>query len=284
MNRPKRGLGSLIPVGQWEMPAESKTEMEISRIRTNPYQPRLSLDTNQMQELVESVRAHGILQPLLVRPSDGAYELIAGQRRLHAAAAAGLSQVPVIIRECSDREMLELSLVENLQREEINPIERAKAYQRLKEEFGLDQDSISAAVGKSRASVANSLRLLNLPMRVQSVIAEGKLTEGHGRALMALEDPEEIIRAADRVAQKGLSVRATESLVRRISRRRLPRLVEPPIPRDPNLQDLESRLSLQLGARVRIIPARNESARGWMQIEFYGTEDLNRICEAILGG
>ncbi|NIO75036.1 MAG: ParB/RepB/Spo0J family partition protein [Armatimonadetes bacterium] len=256
--------------------------MEISHIKTNPYQPRLSLDSGQMQELVESIRAHGVLQPLLVRSSNGRYELIAGQRRLQAASVAGLTHVPVVVRECSDREMLELALVENLQREDINPLERARAYQRLKNEFGLDQEAVGAAVGKSRASVANSLRLLTLPSPVQNMLAEGKLSEGHARALISLEDAEDIIRAAQKVSKKGLSVRATESLVKNLARRRMPTFVAPRAPRDPNLEDLQSRLAVQLATKVRINPGKDENARGYLQIEFYGTEDLNRICEAIL--
>jgi ParB family chromosome partitioning protein len=257
-------------------------EVEITQIRVNPYQPRLRLESEQMEELVESVRTHGVLQPLLVRRSDSGYELIAGQRRLHAARAAGFSRVPVILRDCTDREMLELALVENLQREDINPIERARAYLRLKEEFGLDQEAVSAAVGKSRASVANSMRLLNLPPPVQEAVEQEKLSEGHARALLGLEIPEEIVRTAERVSKKGLSVRATEALVKRIRGRSF-RPAPLPLPRDPNLEDLESRLSVQLGAKVRISPGRSESSRGYVQIEFYGTEDLNRICGAIMG-
>lgn len=232
--------------------------------------------------MVESVQAHGVLQPLIVRRSNGFYELIAGHRRLQAAKLAGLTHVPVMVRDCSDRELLELALVENLQREDINAVERAKAYRRLGEEFGLDQEAISAAVGKSRASVANTMRLLNLPMRVQNAVVEGKLSEGHARALLALGDPEDIIRAADVVIKKALSVRATEALVKRSTSKHA--FTSPlPAQRDPNLVALESRLSIQLGSKVQITQTKTPTARGYLLIEFYGTEDLNRICGALLG-
>ncbi len=283
MDKPKRGLGSLIPTGDWELPAENTLEVEISQIRTNPYQPRLSLDNDQMRELVESVRAHGVLQPLLVRRNEDGYELVAGERRLQAARQAGLSHVPVVARECTDREMLELALVENLQRADLNPIERAKAYRKLQEEFGLDHEAVGAAVGKNRTSVANSLRLLSLPDKVQEDISEGKLTEGHGRAILQLGDNKDILQAADLVMKRSLSVRATERLVFRIAERRMPTMSEQPKSVDPNLADLESRLSVYLGTKTRITPGKTEAGRGWLTLEFYGIEDLNRISGLLLG-
>lgn len=286
MDRPKRGLGSLIPTGEWEIPdqtSQAKTEIEISQIRQNPYQPRLNMESEPMQELIESVRSHGIIQPLLVRRDNGAYCLVAGHRRLQAATAAGLTHVPVVVRQCTDREMLELALVENLQREDINAIDRAKAYQRLKDEFTLDQEDIAAAVGKSRASVANSIRLLNLPMRVQHSVSEGKLSEGHGRALLGLPDPEDMIRTADLVAKRGLSVRATEALVKKLAKRPSIIPLAPSAPKDPNLVDLESRLAIQLGTRVQIVLSKSDTARGYLHIEFYGNEDLDRISSQLLG-
>jgi ParB family chromosome partitioning protein len=286
MDKPKRGLGSLIPPGQWEIPPETRTEVEISQIATNPYQPRLSLNREQLQEMVDSIRMHGVIQPLLIRKSsqpDGQYELIAGERRLQAAKAAGLTHVPVVFRDCTDRQMLELALVENIQREDINAIDRATAYQKLRDNFNLDQEAIGAAVGKSRTTIANSLRLLNLPAQVQASISEGKLSEGHGRALMPLENPELIARAARQVIKRGLSVRSTESLVKRLSQHRISFAPQTEPPKDPNLADLESRLSIQLGTKVRINPGKNEKANGYLIVEFYGLDDLNRISGAILG-
>jgi ParB family chromosome partitioning protein len=236
-----------------------------------------------MQEMVESVRAHGVIQPLAVRKIDGGYELIAGERRLTAARAAGLSRVPVVVRECSDQEMLELALVENIQREDINAIDRAKAYCRLKEEFSLDQEAISAAVGKSRTSVANTLRLLSLPGPVQDLISEGKLSEGHGRALIALGSQSAIQQAANYVTTKGLSVRETEALVRRLSNRSQAVAIKSGETKDPNLADLESRLALTLGTKIKIHPGVTEKSRGYLQIEFYGLEDLNRLTSQLLG-
>jgi ParB family transcriptional regulator, chromosome partitioning protein len=259
-------------------------EVETGQIRSNPYQPRLSVDPEQLQELTESIRAHGVIQPLLVRRTEDGIELIAGERRLAAAKLAGLATVPVISRECTDQQMLELALVENIQREDMNPIERARAYARLREDFGLDQDAISSAVGKSRASVANAIRLLALPSQVQRVVAEGKLTEGHARALVALENPREIILAAEQVTKRQLSVRATETLVKRIAQKRTaPDSHSVPTPVDPNLADLESRLSIGLGTKVRITPPKTDKSRGYLVLEFYGTEDLNRISEQLLG-
>jgi ParB family transcriptional regulator, chromosome partitioning protein len=283
MDKPTRGLGSLIPPGRWEIPAESSTELEINLIQSNPYQPRLSLDNEQMQELVESVRAHGVIQPLAVRRIDGGYELIAGERRLTAARAAGLSRVPALVRECSDREMLELALVENIQREDINAIDRAKAYSRLKEEFALDQEAISDAVGKSRTSVANTLRLLSLPVPVQDLIVEGKLSEGHGRALIALGSQQAIQQSATHIIKKGLSVRETESLVKKLSTKGQAAPEHKEEIRDPNLADLESRLSITLGTKTKIHPGVTEKSRGYLQIEFYGLEDLNRLTGQLLG-
>ena len=273
----------MIPAGDWEIPEEPRLEIEISQLETNPYQPRVSLDSEAMQELTASVRTHGVLQPLLVRKNERGYELIAGHRRLAAAQAAGLERVPVIIRDCTDRQLLELALVENLQREDINAMDRARAYQKLKDEFQLGQEEISQAVGKSRASVANSLRLLNLPRRVQGAVEEGRISEGHARALMALEDSEDIIRAADEVAKKGLSVRATEKLVKKISAKPVFAEDAKSPAKDPNLADLESRLAMRLGTKVQIYPGKTDSAKGSMHIEFYGVEDLNRICGELLG-
>jgi ParB family transcriptional regulator, chromosome partitioning protein len=288
MDKPKRGLGSLIPTGEWELPTdamipESPNQVEISQIRSNPYQPRLSLKEDQLQELAESIRQHGVIQPLLVRRMETGYELIAGERRLEAAKAAGLTQVPVIFRDCNEQQMLELALVENIQREDMNPIDRAKAYDRLRNDFGMDQEAISAAVGKSRASVANSMRLLSLPDQVQNVVAEGKLSEGHGRALISLDSPREIVLAAEQVVKRGLSVRATELMVKRISQRLVAPQPAVPKTQDPNLADLESRISISLGTKARITPPRNENSKGYILIEFYGNEDLDRISSQLLG-
>jgi ParB family transcriptional regulator, chromosome partitioning protein len=236
-----------------------------------------------MQDMVESVRVHGVIQPLIVRKIDRGYELIAGERRLTAARAAGLSRVPAVVRECSDQEMLELALVENLQREDINAIDRAKAYCRLKEEFSLDQEAISAAVGKSRTSVANTLRLLSLPGPVQDLITEGKLSEGHGRALLSLGAQSAIQQAASHIIKKGLSVRDTEALVKKLVNNSAAGPSSKEESRDPNLADLESRLSLTLGTKTKIHAGATDKSRGYLQIEYYGLEDLNRLTAQLLG-
>lgn len=269
-----RGLGALIP--DFESTKDSpRLQLEVNRIVPNPIQPRRSFDETKMDELAASVREKGILQPLLVRRSGDGYELIAGERRLRAAVKAGLREVPVVVREASNGETLQLALIENLQREDLNPIEEAAAYQRLQEEFDLTQEEIARKVGKSRPTVANSMRLLVLPEEVQQMVGAGKLPAGQARALLGLENEAILLTAAREVVAKGLSTRETEKLVRRLKLGRRRR--EAPIS-DPDLRSLIERLQRCLGTKVRLVH-RGRSGRGKIVIEYYSAADLERVVE-----
>jgi ParB family chromosome partitioning protein len=269
-----RGLGALIP--DFESTKDSpRLQLEVNRIVPNPIQPRRSFDETKMDELAASVREKGILQPLLVRRSGDGYELIAGERRLRAAVKAGLREVPVVVREASNGETLQLALIENLQREDLNPIEEAAAYQRLQKEFDLTQEEIARKVGKSRPTVANSMRLLVLPEEVQQMVGAGKLPAGQARALLGLENEAILLTAVREVVAKGLSTRETEKLVRRLKLGR--RRTEAPIS-DPDLRSLIERLQRCLGTKVRLVH-RGRSGRGKIVIEYYSAADLERVVE-----
>jgi len=272
-----RGLGALIPG-----PAPSREAVDIDLIVSNPYQPRFGIEAAALEELAESIRQHGVIQPLLVSRMDDAggaptYQVIAGERRLEAAKLAGLTQVPVVIKETTQREHLELALVENLMRQDLNALEEAQAYRRLVDEFGLSQSELSTRVGRSRSAVANSLRLLNLSDELRASLARNELSEGHARAILSL--PEEKRRPAwERVVQKGLSVRQTEELARdwpsegtkSRGRRRTARNVE--------IEALEERLRASLGTRVSVVKGRRG---GRITIHFYSDEELDGFLERL---
>jgi len=267
-----KGLYALIPEGD----AGGMIQLALESVRPNPYQPRRGFDADEMQELVESVRAHGVLQPVVVRPSGEGYELIAGERRWRAASACGLKAIPAVVRECSDRQLMELALVENLQRADLNPMEEAGAYRRLLDEFGLTQEVIAERVGKSRPSVANTLRLLQLPAPVQDMVREGELSAGHARALLAVEDEQLRLKLARRVVEEGLTVRQTESLAQSVLRgHRAPVAVA----RAPEVVAIQEQLEGVLGTRVRI----SGSDRGAIEIKYYSRDDLARIVDVLLG-
>lgn len=268
-----KGLGALIPVAE-EAKEHSSLLIEVDRIIPNRLQPRRSFDEAAIEELASSIRAQGIIQPLLVRRSGDGYELIAGERRLRAAIKAGLGEVPVVIREASDDEMLQLALIENLQRQDLNPMEEASAMQRLQSEFQLTQDEIAKRVGKSRPVIANGLRLLLLPKELQHEVASGALPVGQARALLGLEREALILAAGREVIAKGLSTRETERLVRRLksgrrSRRQISLL-------HPDLRFLTERLQRSLATKVRLIH-RAKSGRGKIEIEYYSAAELDRI-------
>ncbi len=276
-----RGLGALIPgatPGEISGPA---TELEVSRLSPNPFQPRRQVDGPEFEELVSSIRRHGVLQPVIVRPAAGGYEIVAGERRWRAAGEAGLSRIPVVVREITDREMLELALIENLRREDLNPIERATAYHRLVEEFHMTQEQVSEVVGGSRPAVANTLRLLDLPGEVQAAISQGRLSEGHGRALLMVQDqPRALVELWRIVEEKGLSVRETEDLVkarqRRVSRE-TPGRLRPGS--DPILTDLAVQLREKYTTSVAIVP---KGKKGTIQIHYYSQDDLERLIDMLL--
>ncbi len=277
----RRGLRSLIPTGTLSQSEGLIQEVLLEDLSPSPFQPRTDMEEEGLGELVESVRTHGILQPLVARRKGRALQLIAGERRLLAARRAGLQRVPVVVRDASDQEMLELALVENLQREDINPMEAADAYRRLMTEFDLTQEQIAHRVGKSRPAVANSLRLLKLPGPVQESLRRGEIDEGHGKVLAGMRDERVILRLWRRIVRRGMSVKETASAAAKLAGRAVPRgTSRRPDPLDPNLQELQDRLTDRLGARVRLKP---RAAGGVIEIPYADAEDLDRIFWAVIG-
>jgi ParB family transcriptional regulator, chromosome partitioning protein len=255
-------------------------QVPIEEVRPNRFQPRKTFDPAKLQELVASVRANGIIQPVLVRLADGGYELIAGERRYRAACMAGLKAVPAIVQTLDqDADALELALIENIQREDLNPIEEAEAYQSLMEQHGYTQERLSRKLGRARATVANTLRLLRLPGEVQEAICTGAISTGHGKALLAVEHPDEVRELLRRIVEGGLNVRQTEELVRRHTTASPG--PEPPVRPEPSpqLRSLSDRLGTHLETRVDIVERRGGGGR--IVVDFVDGEDLNRIVETI---
>ena len=280
-----KGLGSLIPGGRDVTPVTNGlTEVPIAAVELNPHQPRTHFDDDSLNELADSIRAVGVLQPLLVRAlRPGAYQLIAGERRLKAAQRAGLAQVPVIVRDATDAASAEQALIENVHREDLSPLEEAAAYQQLIEDFRLTHDQLAARVGKNRATISNSLRLLALPASVQQLIADRRLSAGHAKVLLGLSDRKEQERLAQQVVRDGLSVRATEALITTsgtATRKKKPAVrVAPPV--DPALAELAHLIGEHLSTRA-VVSEPAPGARGVLRIEFADLADLERIARAIL--
>ncbi len=271
-----RGLGALIP-GADPGARERPTEIPLHQLSPNHFQPRHSVNPQELADLADSIRKHGVLQPIIVRPIPDGYEVVVGERRWRAAQAAGLESIPAVVRGLTDREALELALVENLQREDLNPVERAGAYHRLIEEFQLTQEQVADRVGKSQPSVANALRLLNLPRQVQSSLEAGRITEGHARALLAVGDPGRMLKLWERIERRGLSVRETEALARgSISREILRRGTS----QDPQVRSIEQDLSRRYGTKVSVTGSRQ---RGVLTFAYYSEEDLQRLLDLLLG-
>jgi len=272
-----RGLSALIPEGP--APAtEPPAEVDLDRIVPNRFQPRMDFDDAALGELAASIEANGVIQPILVRRHGDHFEIVAGERRWRAAQRAGLLRVPVIVRDVPDEKLLEVALVENVQREDLNPIDEALAYRRLADEFHLRQEDIATAVGKDRSSVANSLRLLRLPERVRALVAGGQLSMGHARAVLGLDDPASQTRVALEVTRRDLSVRETEALVRRLAGRG-PSAATPPAT-DVHTRQAEERLRLALGTRVRI---HRKGKGGRIEIDFVSEDELQRLYERFTG-
>ncbi len=269
-----RGLETLIPGAD----PSGVIQVPVEEIGPGGLQPRRSMDDAKLKELAASIEAHGILSPILLRREGGRLEVVAGERRLRAARMAGLASVPAVVKEVSSSEALEMALVENLQREDLNPIEAAEAYLRLQEEFGLTQEDVARRVGRDRSSVANALRLLRLPKRVRADLIAGTLSEGHARALLSLDRGADQLKARDRVVRLGLSVRATEALARRLKRPARVKRGSPPV--EPAVRAAEDALRQALGTRVRIY---RKGTSGRIEIEFYSMEDLERIYGLISG-
>jgi ParB family chromosome partitioning protein len=279
-----KGLSALIsnrvahPAPLEEL-GERVQSLPLSSISPSPLQPRQDFSTEQLSELVESIRERGIIQPLIVRRGNGTYELIAGERRWRAAKQVGLEEAPVIVREASDREVLELALIENLQREDLNPIEEATAYARLHRDFQLTQEEIARRVGKARTSVANAMRLLDLQPDVQSLLKHGNVSVGHAKVLLSLKTHEEQKWLADQVVRNGFSVRVTETMA--AQQHRAAGRVKPsrsgktaPLGPTPAILHIQNQLTHRLATRVTV---QHGEKKGHIQIEYYGDDDLNRL-------
>ena len=268
-----RGLRALISAPE-ELSTDPErpdyvTSVPVDTIQSNPYQPREVFEDGSIDELAESIRKQGLLQPLLVRRADDGYQLIAGERRLRAAQRAGLSEVPVTLRVADDRESLELALVENLQREDLNPVEEAHAYRRLSTEFRLTQEDIAAKIGKSRSAVANTLRLLSLPAEVLRQVQAGALSAGHARSILGIQSPSAQIELARELVRQGLSVRDTERRARKQAGREV----------ETDRQAVEDKLTRTLGTRVRLRP--NKDGSGRIEIEYYSLTELNGLVDRL---
>lgn len=272
-----RGLESLIPVDTQSR--EKVQAIKVSQIKVSRFQPRLNFSEEKIQELARSIQEKGVIQPVLVRPTDqGEYELVAGERRLRAVKQLGLDEIPAIIRRIADADVLETALIENIQREELNPLDEARAYRRLLEEFGLTQDSVATRVGKDKSSISNMLRILNLPENIQNFVSQNLISFGHARALLGVLDEARQFQLCEEIIQKGLSVRQAESMAQgkkaftRGSRKRTEKQA------DIHVRDLEERLRRHFGTKVRVLHGRK---RGKLVVEYYSLEDLDRILKLV---
>lgn len=269
-----RGLSALIPDAPAAPPAvERGLDVDTDLLRPNPFQPRGQIDDARIEELARSIRSHGIIQPIVVRRADGGYEIVAGERRWRASQRAGLLKVPVVVRDVPDDRLLASALIENIQREDLNPIEEAQAYRRLGDESGLTQEQIADAVGKDRSSIANYMRLLKLPHEVRQNVAAGTLSMGHARAILGLADEAVQLRVSRDVIAKSLSVRETEALVARSAQPAAKRAEQP---KDVHTRAAEDRLRFALGTRVRIV---RKGRGGKVEIDFANENELQRIFE-----
>lgn len=260
-----------------EKPSEMK--LKINQIEPNREQPRKKFDEQALEELADSIRQFGILQPLIVQEKEKYYEIIAGERRWRAAKLVGLKEIPVVIRKMSEQEMVEISLIENIQRENLNPIEEAAAYKRLLEEFHLTQEEIAERVAKSRTAVTNSMRLLKLDERVQQMVVDEMLSTGHARALLAVEDSELQFQTANKIYNERLSVREVEKLVKNIGKEKSSKK-EKNFQQEAVFQDLEEKMKVSLGTKVSI--NRKDDKKGRIEIEYYSMEELERLMEILI--
>jgi len=273
-----RGLSALIPDSPLTTALERALDVDTDVLRPNRFQPRAHIDDERIDELSRSIRANGIIQPIVVRRVDGGYEIVAGERRWRAAQRAGLLKVPVVVRDIPEERLLAVALIENIQRQDLNPIEEGQAYRRLAEEFHLTQEEIAEAVGKDRSSIANYVRLLRLPQEVRASVASGGLSMGHARALLGVTGEESQLRLARAILTGNLSVRETEALIRKAQRPPEPK-VEPV--KDVHTRAAEEKLRMSLGTRVRIVRKR---AGGRLEIDFGNEDELQRIYELLTEG
>jgi len=273
-----RGLGALLSSDSTVDLGPEPTEVDVESIVPGPMQPRTHFDEGSLEGLADSIRTHGVVQPLLVRRQGERYELIAGERRWRAARLAGLSKVPVVVKDVPDKDLLEIALIENIQRENLNPIEEAQAYRRLIENVGLTQEALAARVGRDRSYVTNYLRLLKLPDDLQQLVIEGRLSTGHARTILGLSHVDLQRRVARQVIDGALSVRATEHLVRKAVEG-TPAKTASNV--DPNIRAAETKLRRALGTQVRIVQLRGDG-KGKVEISFFSNQDLDRIYNLLL--
>ena len=266
------------------MANEEMFEIDIDLIEPNSFQPRMNFNEERLEELAQSIRSNGIIQPLLIRRIDGGrYQIVAGERRWRAAQRAGLSKVPCIIKEIPEEKMLELALVENIQRQELNAIEEAHAYKRLIESLGLTQEMVAQRVGRDRTFITNYLRLLRLPEEIQQLVESEKLSMGHARALLGIDDPDVQRSLANKIIEKGFSVRETERAIKKLISGVKPESPNASVnlPEDANLKSAEVKLQRRLSSKVQIVV--NQTGGGRVEIKFYDQRDLNRIYDIIMG-
>ena len=271
-----KGLGALFPDRELERKGDIHT-INIRSIRPSPLQPRKQLPDEGIEELARSIREKGILQPLVVRKKQDGYEIVMGERRWRAAQRAGLHEVPIIVRDASDRDVMEMTLIENLQREDLTPVEEAYAYQRMITEFSYTQEALAQRIGKDRSSVANTLRLLRLPDEIKNALETNKISTGHARALLSVKDQRDQIILCEKIVEKGLSVRQTEEAVRRLLQP-APAKESPRVESSPEIEALRDQLRHLLKTQVRI---KVTGGKGSIEIEFYSLDDLERILHAI---
>lgn len=277
-----RGLSALISTASSPQDSEEVREIEIDLIRPGQQQPRTHFNEAKLEELAQSIRASGIIQPLLVRRHGGLFELVAGERRWRAAQLAGLTRVPAIVREIADENLLELALIENIQRQELNAVEEANAYKRLIESLGLTQDEVAQRVGRDRTFITNYLRILRLPTEIQTLLEQEKLSFGHARALLGVAEPHLQRRLAQRIFKNNWSVRETERRIRQMSSPPGQKAAKPSTQtEDPNVRAAETKLRRVLGTQVRIVAAGSGSP-GRIEIEFYSSQDLSRLYDLIV--
>lgn len=286
-----KGLSALIPIGpEITEKDDPVAELDISLIKPNPFQPRRTFDEHKLQELASSIKEHGVVQPIIVRPLErGKYQLVVGERRLRASISIGMEKIPAVIKEFTNEQMMEIALVENIQRQDLNPIEEALAYKRLMEEFSMTQEQLSIRISKSRSLIANMVRLLNLPQNIIDNVSAGEITVGHARPLLAINNEETQNRIAQEIITKGLSVRETENLVKKISADEKSMLEQKEEQKkrqgitagklSPTMQDIETKLRSLLSTKVKI---KDSGAKGRIEIEYYSPDDLDRIITAIL--
>ncbi|KMZ43506.1 MULTISPECIES: ParB/RepB/Spo0J family partition protein [Bacillales] len=271
-----KGLNALITSNLIEE-GEQVKEVSINEIRPNPYQPRKEFEQSAIEELAQSIKEHGIIQPLIVRKSIKGYELVAGERRLRAAKLAGLKEVPVVVKAYTDQQLMEIALIENLQRENLNPLEEAEAYDKLISHHDYTQEQLAQKIGKSRPHVANMLRLLQLPEKIRKMVSAAELSMGHSRALLGVTDKKVQLQLANDVVEKGLSVRQLEELVKQLNVSRETKKKKS-AKNEPVLIEMEERLRSRFGTSVKI---KKGSKRGKIEIDFYSQEDLERIIEML---